>query len=219
MNTRFNSMICGLGLLSMAAGLGTGCQTVPETGRRQLILMSASQEMQLGLASFEQTKKEVPISRDTAANAMLQRVGGKIAEAVKGRLPDAKWEFVLFESKEANAFCLPGGKVGVYTGILGVTKDEAGLATVLGHEIAHATAHHGSERMSEQMVIQGLGTALSTGVNAYDPKWTALTMQVYGAGATVGRELPHSRGQESEADEIDRERLKARTIERQVFGA
>ena len=202
MKMRLQSVTLWLALVSLVGSSWIGCETVPETGRHQLNLISADQEMQLGLASFDQTKKDVPISRDAAANALLQRVGSRIAASVKTRLPNAQWEFVLFESKEANAFCLPGGKVGVYTGILPITKDEAGLATVLGHEIAHATAHHGSERMSEQMVVQGLGSALGAGVNAYNPKLTALTMQVYGAGAQVGRELPHSRAQEAEADEI-----------------
>lgn len=193
-----------LWLSAVAAGciFVTGCQTVSETGRRQIVLVSASQEMQLGLSSFEQTKKDVPASRDAAANAMLQKAGAKIAAVAKDRLPDAQWEFVLFESADANAFCLPGGKVGVYTGILKVTKDEAGLATVLGHEIAHATAHHGAERMSQQMMAQGLGSLVSAGVNSYNSNYTAMAMQAYGATAKVGVELPHSRAQENEADEI-----------------
>src|SRR5437870_3319507 len=137
--------------------LGISCSTVPVTGRHQLNLVSAGQETQLGLSSFDQLKKDTPINHDPAMNDMVQRVGKRIAQVASKDLPDAQWEFVVFESKEANAFCLPGGKVGVYTGILPITKDDAGLATVIGHEVGHAVAHHGSERMSEAMVIQGGG--------------------------------------------------------------
>ena len=115
-----------------------GCVTNPETGRKQLVgLVSENEVTQLGVNSFDQMKKEVPISKDPAANAMVRRVGERIRSVVS--LPNAQWEFVVFDSKEANAFCLPGGKIGVYTGILPITKDDAGLATVLGHEVAHAT--------------------------------------------------------------------------------
>jgi len=109
----------------------SGCDTVPVTGRSQLNLMSPNQEMQLGLTSFDQLKKDTPISHDPAANALVQKVGHRIAAVADKDMPGAQWEFVVFDSKEANAFCLPGGKVGVYTGILQITKDEAGLATVI----------------------------------------------------------------------------------------
>ena len=180
----------------------TGCSTVPITGRSQLNLVSAQQETQLGLSSFDQLKKDTPINHDPAINDQVQRVGKRIAAVAGKDLPDAQWEFVVFESKEANAFCLPGGKVGVYTGILPITKDDAGLATVLGHEIGHAVAHHGAERMSEAMVIQTGGQLLGASVSAADPRWQQVTLLAYGAGTQVGRELPHSRAQESEADHI-----------------
>lgn len=176
----------------------SGCETVPETGRSQLNFMSPGQEMQLGLSAFEQTKKEVPISKNAGANAVLQRVGSRIAAVAQ--LPNAQWEFVLFESQEANAFCLPGGKVGVYTGILPITKDEAGLATVIGHEVAHAVARHGANRMSEATLMNLGGQALGSASGG--SKYQSLMMTVYGAGAKLGRELPHSRAQESDADHI-----------------
>lgn len=198
MKRNYFSLLLGLALASGSLVFFTGCQTVPETGRRQFNFISAGEEMKLGLTAFEQTKKEVPISRDAAANAMLQRVGKRIAAVAQ--LPNAQWEFVLFESKEANAFCLPGGKVGVYTGILPVTKDEAGLATVIGHEVAHATARHGAERISEAAMLN-LGGQVA-GAAVAGSKYEAWTMMAYGAGAKLGRELPHSRGQESEADYI-----------------
>lgn len=189
-----------LGTFAAALILLGGCQVVPETGRRQIILMSASQEMQLGLSSFDQIKKETPRSRNAAAQAMVERVGRRIAAVAN--LPGAKWEFVLFESPQANAFCLPGGKVGIYTGILKITKDEAGLATVMGHEIAHAVARHGAERVSEGMLWQAGGKVLGGSITKYDPKTQAMILGAYGVGTKVGRELPHSRSQESEADRI-----------------
>ena len=175
-----------------------GCVTNPETGRRQLMLVPESQMTQLGLESFNQMKQEVPISKDASANEMVQRVGKRIASVVS--LPNAKWEFVVFDSKEANAFCLPGGKIGVYTGILPITKDDAGLATVLGHEVAHATLQNGRERMSEAMVMQGIGEVGSATLSSSDPKMQGAVMTVYGLGTQLGRTLPHSRSQEAEAD-------------------
>ena len=197
MKSNLISLLCGLGLLVL-----TGCAVVPETGRSQLVLISGEQEAQLGLQSFSDTKKSVPISRDATANALVQKVGQRIA-AVAGRsLPNAQWEFVVFESAEANAFCLPGGKVGIYTGILPVTQNEAGLAAVIGHEVAHAVARHGAERLSEGMLMEAGGSILGAAVSSADPRWQAATSLAYGLGTKVGRELPHSRAQEAEADNI-----------------
>jgi predicted Zn-dependent protease len=192
-------LISSLITLSIAL-LSIGCSTVPETGRRQLSLVSASEETQLGITSFNQMKQETPISKDPEVNALLQKVGKRIAAVAP--LPNAQWEFVVFESKEANAFCLPGGKVGVYTGILAITKDEGGLATVVGHEVGHAVAHHGAERMSQQMLQQTGGAALATGLSSTDPRLQAAATTVYGLGSQVGVMLPYSRKHESEADEL-----------------
>jgi predicted Zn-dependent protease len=108
---------------------------------------------------------------------------------------------VVFESKEPNAFCLPGGKIGIYTAILPITKDEAGLATVLGHEVAHATAHHGAERMSQHMAAQGVGQVAQAGLGAADPRWAQAFQLAYPIGAQLGL-LKYGRSQESEADQI-----------------
>jgi predicted Zn-dependent protease len=192
---------CGLALGILGLEL-TGCTTAPVTGRREFNVVSADQEMQLGLTSFEGLKKSTPISHDPAANALVQKVGQRIATAAGKDLPNAQWEFVVFESQEANAFCLPGGKIGVYTGILPITQDEAGLATVLGHEVAHAAAHHGAERMSEQMVAQYGEQFLTSSLSSTDPKFQSAVQLAYGAGSQVGVLLPFSRLQESQADEI-----------------
>lgn len=199
---RRRNVIFWSGILVLAL-LVQACSTVPVTGRRGLSLVSSEEEMQLGLSSFDQLKKETPISQDPAANAMVQRVGKRIAAIAAKDMPNAQWEFVVFESKEANAFCLPGGKVGVYTGILPVTQTDAGLATVLGHEIGHAVAHHGAERMSEGMVTQGLGQLAGSAMSATRyAQYQNLFMTAYGVGTKVGVELPHDRKQESEADHI-----------------
>lgn len=191
-----------LAFLILAAAWLTGCNTVPVTGRSQLNLMGAGEEMQLGLTSFDKLKKETPISKDAAVNALVQKVGRRIAAVAGPDMPNAQWEFVVFESPEANAFCLPGGKVGVYTGILPITKDEAGMATVLGHEIAHAVARHGGERMTDAMLVQLGGQAVGATLSSSDPQVQSASLLAYGVVAKVGAELPHSRMQESEADRI-----------------
>ena len=199
----FPSLIRVLAIACLAVILIQACTTVPVTGRRELNIVSAGDETQLGLSSFDQVKKDTPISRDPRLNEMVQRVGKRIAAVAGKDLPDAQWEFVVFESKEANAFCLPGGKVGVYTGILPITKDDAGLATVIGHEVGHAVAHHGASRMSTAMVSQGLGQAAGSlvGSSKY-AEYKDTFMSLYGVGSKVAVELPYSRQQESEADHI-----------------
>ena len=190
--------------LALLIGLSlAGCATAPETGRRQLLLVDSAQEARLGLKAFQDIKSQTPISRDAKANAQLQAVGKRIAQVAK--LPNARWEFVLFDDpKEPNAFALPGGKVGIYTGILPITQNEAGLATVIGHEIAHAAARHGAERMSQSLAAQVGGSVLSAalGASGYGGVSRDLAMQAYGLGTQVGVLLPYSRTQELEADRI-----------------
>lgn len=178
------------------------CTTTPVTGRRQLSLVGEGQMTQLGISTFEQMKKETPVSKDPKLNDLVQRVGRRIAAAAGNDLPDAKWEFVVFDSPQANAFCLPGGKVGIYTGILPITKDEAGLATVMGHEVAHASARHGAERMSHALAAETGGRLMGVALSTADPKVQALMGMAYPAIAQVGVILPYGRKQESEADHI-----------------
>ena len=128
------------------------CATVPLTGRHQLLLLSEGQEVQMGLDAYREVLKNSKLSTDPVATEQVRRVGRRIAEAT-GRT-DYQWEFSLIEDKQVNAFCLPGGKVAVYTGLLPITGDDARLAAVLGHEVAHAIARHGGERVSQGLIVQ-----------------------------------------------------------------
>lgn len=179
----------------------SSCATVPETGRSQLRLISPEQEMQLGLTEFEKLKQSTPVSKDADQQAMLERVGKRIAAVAP--LAGAQWEFVLFdEPKVPNAFCLPGGKVGVYSGILPITRDEAGLATVIGHEVAHAVARHGAERVSEALLLESGAKVVDAVLTSQGPQWRGAVLGAYGVGSNYGVVLPHSRRQELEADHL-----------------
>lgn len=180
-----------------------GCYTNPVTGRKSLVLLSTGQEASLGEQSFTEIRQKEKVSADAAANERVTRVGRRIARAVGSELPDAKWEFVVFESKDVNAFALPGGKVGVYTGLLELVSSDDELATVMGHEIGHVTARHGAERMSEAMVLASIGELGGAVVEAKtDAQQREIFQMAYGGLATLGRVLPHSRGNESEADRM-----------------
>ncbi len=189
-------------LTALAALLLASCYTVPQTGRSSFNVIPASDEARLGLSAFDDIKRHEKISTNAAQNAMVQRVGQRIAAAAGSDIQAARWEFVLFENKEPNAFALPGGKVGVYTGILEITRDEAGLAAVLGHEVGHVAARHAGERLSEQLALSGAATGLAIGLGGETSRTRDLSMIAFGVGTTLGAVLPHSRMQESEADRI-----------------
>jgi len=176
------------------------CQTVPITGRSQLLLLSEADEVRMGLQSYEEVLRKAKLSTDPALNEKVGRVGTRIAEAT-GR-KDLQWEFKVIEDQQANAFALPGGKVAVYTGILPITRDDAGLAAVLGHEVAHAIARHGAERLSQDMLVQVGLAATMTALSNRDPKTVQSVGALLGAGASVGLLLPWGRSQESEADHL-----------------
>ncbi len=180
--------------------LASACETAPVTGRNQLIILPESQEIQMGLQAYDEILKKEKISTDPQANALVQRVGKRIAAATGEDLP---WEFKVIENdKVANAFALPGGKVAVYTGLLPITQTEAGLAAVIGHEIAHATARHGGERLSQNLIAQLGLAATAAAMSNRDPATVQSVIGLLGAGATVGVSLPFGRSQESEADRI-----------------
>ncbi len=184
-----------------AALLLAGCQAVPMTGRKSLMLVSVPQERQLGEQAYAEALKKGPVSNDAAAVARVRRVGERLAAAAER--PDFTWEFnLLVEDQTINAWCLPGGKVAVYTGLLPVAKDDAGLAVVMGHEIAHALARHGAERMSQGLLAQYGGAVLSAVLAQKPAETQALYQKAYGAGVQVGALLPFSRAHESEADHI-----------------
>jgi predicted Zn-dependent protease len=187
--------------LFFLAGVLAGCATAPETGRSQVLLLSTADEARMGFQAFEKLKRQKPQVRGGEQWTKLQQVGRRIAEVAS--LPHAEWEFALFkDDSNVNAFALPGGKVGVYTGMLRITRDEAGLATVIGHEVAHVTARHGAERMSHSVLIQLGGTALSAALGSASGVTRDLAVQAYGMGTSVGVALPYSRTQELEADRL-----------------
>lgn len=178
-----------------------GCYTVPETGRTSLNFISTGEELKLGISEFEKLKRDTPISGDPVLTGQLNRVGKRISEAVGRDLPSAQWEFVLFDDPNTiNAFALPGGKVGVYTGIMEIASTEDELATVIGHEIAHVTARHGSERMSQGIAAALGGLVLNAALenDKNRDQWVA----AYGLGAGYAVAYPFSRNHELEADKI-----------------
>ncbi|MCZ7646643.1 MAG: M48 family metallopeptidase [Planctomycetota bacterium] len=191
------ALLCCLGL-----ALTPGCRKVEGTDRTQLVLTSESYENSLGLQSYQEVLKTEKRSRDPDLNALVERVGTRIAAVAPDR--GFTYEFVVLESPTANAFCLPGGKVAFYTGILKYMENEAQLAAVMGHEIAHAIARHGGERMSQQIVVQGVATGIDVALKAkgVEPTRANIAMAAFGAGAQIGVLLPFSRTHESEADEL-----------------
>jgi metalloendopeptidase OMA1, mitochondrial len=171
----------------------TACQAAPITGRNQLIVLPESQDAQMGLDAYQQILAESEISKDPVLNRRVEEVGRRIAAASPH--PDWDWQFTVIENDEPNAFALPGGKVGVNTGLFQVAENDDQLAAVMGHEVAHAIARHGAERMSQQVLMQmglaGLGVATD-----------ATTAGLAAQAATLVITLPYSRTQEAEADHI-----------------
>jgi len=187
------------------------CTTVPLTGRRQVNLLPESELIAMGLTSYSDFLKENPPSTDALNSAVVKEVGNNIASAVQkyfvdnkieSRLEGYAWEFNLVDSKEANAWCMPGGKVVVYKGILPYTGNKDGLAVVISHEIAHAVARHGNERMSQQLLAQLGGVALSEALKTKPEETRSIFLVAYGLGSQVGVLLPYSRKHELEADRL-----------------
>ena len=178
-----------------------GCYTNPVTGRSYAVMTSTDQERQLGAESFTDVKSKEKVSTDRVANERVQKVGRRISAVVGEQLPGAQWEFVVFDSKALNAFALPGGKVGVYTGLLDLAKSDDELAIVIAHEIGHVVARHGGKRMTEAALVSGLGAVGAAVVdNKYGAGGRNAFLLAYGGATTLGVVLPFSRGDESEAD-------------------
>jgi predicted Zn-dependent protease len=187
------------------------CSSVPITGRKQLNLVSDGEVLSLSLQEYKDYIQTAKKSTDKTATALVEKVGKNIAKAVEmyyksinaeELLKDYSWEFNLIDDPQVNAFCMPGGKIVVYTGILPVTQDETGLAVVLGHEVAHAVAKHANERMSQQVAAQYGSQAVGILTGKASETTRAIAQQVYGLGAQYGVLLPFNRTQESEADHL-----------------
>lgn len=200
-----------MGVALILAAVLFACSTVPITGRKQLSLIPAAQMLSMSYQEYDGFMKSNKLSTNQEQIQLVRKVGGRIQKSVEmyfaekglsAQLKDYRWEFNLVESKDVNAWCMPGGKVVVYTGILPITQNEVGLAVVLGHEISHAIAEHGGERMSQGLLAQLGGMALSTALQDKPEATKQLWMGVYGLGAQVGVLLPYSRTHESEADHL-----------------
>lgn len=191
--------------------LFSSCGSVPVTGRKQLNLVSNQEVLSLSLQQYQQFIKSAPISTDKKNTALVQKVGRNIANAVEtylknngyaDELASYAWEFNLVKSADVNAFCMPGGKIVVYEGILPYTQDETGLAVVLGHEVAHAVAKHANERMSQQMMTEYGTAAIGTALGGTSTGVQQAAAAAIGFGSQYGILLPYSRKQELEADKL-----------------
>lgn len=201
----YKNSIIALGILA----LFLSCATNPFTGNKTLALVPNSEIFPTAFAQYDEFLTENKVIKGTKDAEMVKRIGQKIAIAAErwldangyqGYLKDYKWEYNLVDDKTVNAWCMPGGKIVVYTGILPISKDEAGLAAIMGHEVSHALANHGQQRMSAGM-LQQLG-AVAGNVAIKDQQTLAIFNQAYGIGSEVGLMLPFSRSHESQADEI-----------------
>lgn len=186
-------------LLSVA--LLSGCATSP-TGRSQLIMVSEASMSQMGASAFAQMRQDQPISYDGKTNGYVTCVANAITRQLPAQFAGLDWEVVVFEDEAANAFALPGGKIGVYTGMLDVAENQGQLATVVGHEVAHVVARHGAERYSQQLAATGASTAAAVAVGSNASSTERVAIAALGIGITYGILMPYSRTQESEADQL-----------------
>jgi predicted Zn-dependent protease len=187
------------------------CGVVPFTGRKQFVAIPSSQMIALSNESYSQVLAEGKLSTNDNYRTMVSKVGQRLTKAVEAYLKQNnlqsvtegyKWQYNVLVSEDLNAWCMPGGQIAFYEGILPICQDENGIAVVMGHEIAHAVAQHGNERMSQQLAIQMGGIALSEALNTQKQETIDLAMLAFGVGAQVGVMLPYSRTHESEADEL-----------------
>jgi predicted Zn-dependent protease len=209
MSRRSPSAAGAFALLMTGVILLASCSSVALTGRKQLNLVPDGEMLAMSNQQYSQFMKDNKLSANAEQTARVKRVGARIQGAVESYaqkekidLEDYAWEFNLVESDQVNAWCMPGGKVAFYTGIMPVCKDDDGVAVVMGHEIAHAIAKHGAERMSQGLLVQMGGTALSAALQSKPAETRQLWMGAFGAGAEYGVMMPFGRSQESEADHL-----------------
>lgn len=204
-HSQFTKRTRGLGLALLV--VITACTTVPETGRSTLNLFTNDELAPQAAAQFAEMKAQIPVATDTQEAAMLRRVGERVVLAARKRgadvPPPPEWEFVLFDDPQVNAFAMPGGKVGFYTGILNLMDNESQVATVMAHEVAHVVADHGGERVTQQIGVSAIGAGIAIGLGQTDlgVDLQQAIMTAYGVSSTLGV-LHFSREHEAEADEI-----------------
>ena len=203
-----SGIIKTLAILTFAATLSS-CGSVALTGRKQLLLVSDQEVYEAGLTQYNEYIASSQLSSDAKSTAMVKNVGQKLAAAteqylrnngLESELSNFAWEFNLVKDDQVNAFCMPGGKIVVYEGLLTVAQNESELAVVIGHEIAHAVAKHSNERMSQQMMAQYGAAILSQALSQKSAAVQSAATSVFGLGAQVGLMLPYSRKHEYEAD-------------------
>lgn len=190
-------------LLSLAALLLAGCYAVPVTGRHAINMVDDKEVTKMSIAMFDDMKHQYRISRDRAQNDQLRRVGDRISKVVFWDMPDADWEFVVFDNPQINAFAMAGGKVGVFSGLFKIARNDDQLASVISHEIAHVTAKHVHEKLSQEMAVNTLGAVGMIGGMASGASLLSVDLlgQVYGISTTMGG-LAFDRAKEKEADYI-----------------
>ena len=196
--------------VSVLAVMFQACGSVPILGRKQLLLVPDQEVLTLSLQQYQDFIHNAPVEKNTSHARQVEQVGRRIATAVEtfyrnngyeSELKNFSWEFNLVKSKDVNAFCMPGGKIVVYEGLLPITREETGLAIVLGHEIAHAVAKHANERISQQMALQ-YGGQIAGGLLGNNAAAQQIGGLVFGLGSQFGVTLPYSRKHEYEADEL-----------------
>jgi len=197
MGFKMKKWVCKASLLSSALLLA-GCVTSSPTGRHQVLLFDETEMSQLGVQSFLEMKQKETINQDVKVNAYVQCVSEAITKTLDKSTDFDAWEVVVFESPQVNAFALPGGKIGVYTGLLAVAKNQDQLATVIGHEIAHVQANHSNERLSTSK-LASYGTQAGE-VVLQNTEYKEIGMSALGLGVQYGVIMPYGRAQESESD-------------------
>lgn len=204
---KLNKIILSLFVVVVALS----CATNPFTGKKTMAFVSNDQLFPSAFAQYNQVLAENKVVTGTKDAEMITRVGQRIAVAAErylnangfeGYLDDYKWEYKLIESDQVNAWCMPGGKIAFYTGILPIAANETGIAAIMGHEVAHALANHGQQRMSSGILQQAGGVAVAVATGNESPEKQQMWMQAYGLGTTLGGVLPFSRSHETEADKI-----------------